>query len=177
MARPICLRLLLHDMRAAASRTFCTAGSSRPIRMAMMAITTNNSINVKPARRIGEMESISMFLNKECTQMSPACTVQTRASFQVERLELVSTVLDFGFELRRCRIRVGSFEAVSRLWRRCGDHLFVSRGDLLGTDDSDDVLAGRGSLLLPHSQPKRAVLVGKPNGPDSGNLINTLGME
>ena len=34
--------------RAAASRTFWTAGSSRPIRMAMMAITTSNSISVKP---------------------------------------------------------------------------------------------------------------------------------
>ncbi len=33
-------------MRAAASRTFWTAGSSRPIRMAMMAITTSNSISV-----------------------------------------------------------------------------------------------------------------------------------
>src|SRR5688500_11282587 len=37
-------------MRAAAERTFCTAGSSRPIKMAMMAMTTSNSINVKPER-------------------------------------------------------------------------------------------------------------------------------
>jgi hypothetical protein len=37
-------------MRAAASRTFWTAGRSRPIRMAMIAITTNNSIRVKPLR-------------------------------------------------------------------------------------------------------------------------------
>src|SRR5271167_1762411 len=51
MATPICLRLLLHDMRAAASRTFWTAGSSRPIRIAMMAITTSSSISVN-ARRI-----------------------------------------------------------------------------------------------------------------------------
>src|SRR5262245_56305985 len=36
-ARPICLRLLEHLARAAAARTFCTAGSKRPIRMAMMA--------------------------------------------------------------------------------------------------------------------------------------------
>jgi hypothetical protein len=33
-------------MRAAASRTFWTAGSKRPIRIAMMAITTNSSISV-----------------------------------------------------------------------------------------------------------------------------------
>jgi hypothetical protein len=33
--------------RAAASRTFCTAGSKSPISTAMMAITTSNSISVK----------------------------------------------------------------------------------------------------------------------------------
>src|SRR5438132_464000 len=49
-ARPICLRLFWHCMRAAASRTFCTAGSNRPIRTAMMAITTSNSISVKAVR-------------------------------------------------------------------------------------------------------------------------------
>src|SRR5262249_7538457 len=47
---PSCLRLLVHFMRLAASRTFCTAGSNRPIRMAMIAITTNNSIKVKARR-------------------------------------------------------------------------------------------------------------------------------
>src|SRR6516164_8472084 len=45
-ARPSCLRLFWHWARAAASRTFWTAGSKRPMRMAMMAITTNNSISV-----------------------------------------------------------------------------------------------------------------------------------
>src|SRR5262245_52287078 len=38
-------------MRLAASRTFCTAGTKRPIKMAMMAITTNSSIRVKARRR------------------------------------------------------------------------------------------------------------------------------
>src|SRR3954468_14602879 len=47
-ARPICLRLLEHFIRLAASRIFCTAGSNRPMRMAMMAITTSNSIRVNP---------------------------------------------------------------------------------------------------------------------------------
>src|SRR5438128_2077917 len=42
--------LLAHFMRAAASRTFWTAGRSRPMRMAIMAITTSNSISVKPRR-------------------------------------------------------------------------------------------------------------------------------
>src|SRR3954451_15580580 len=50
-ARPICLRLFEHLARAAASRTFCTAGRSRPIRTAMIAITTSNSISVNPADR------------------------------------------------------------------------------------------------------------------------------
>src|SRR5579884_4137067 len=50
LARAICLRLLEHLARAAASRTFWTAGSSRPIRIAMMAITTSSSISVKPRR-------------------------------------------------------------------------------------------------------------------------------
>src|SRR5262249_5299830 len=37
--------------RAAASRTFCTAGSNRPMRIAIIAITTSNSMSVKPDRR------------------------------------------------------------------------------------------------------------------------------
>jgi hypothetical protein len=35
---------------AAASRTFWTAGRSRPMRTAMMATTTNSSIKVKASR-------------------------------------------------------------------------------------------------------------------------------
>src|SRR5262245_39330482 len=37
-------------MRLAASRTFCTAGTSRPMRMAMMEITTKSSMRVKADR-------------------------------------------------------------------------------------------------------------------------------
>src|SRR5262245_26836435 len=50
-AMAICLRLLVQALRAAASRTFWTAGRSSPMRMAMMAITTSSSISVKPRRR------------------------------------------------------------------------------------------------------------------------------
>src|SRR5439155_21602551 len=39
-------------MRPAASRTFWTAGNNRPIKMAMMAMTTNSSIRVKAKRRV-----------------------------------------------------------------------------------------------------------------------------
>src|SRR6478672_10155479 len=51
-AIPNCLRLFVHLLRDAASRTFWTAGSRRPIRMAMIAITTSSSIRVN-ARRDG----------------------------------------------------------------------------------------------------------------------------
>jgi hypothetical protein len=56
-ARPICLRLFWHLARAAASRTFWTAGSSRPMRIAMIAITTSNSMSVKPLRLLRGGES------------------------------------------------------------------------------------------------------------------------
>src|SRR4051812_2994655 len=47
--------LLEQDLRAAASRTFWTAGSSRPMSTAMIAITTSSSISVKPDRRDGRV--------------------------------------------------------------------------------------------------------------------------
>src|SRR5262249_37444215 len=62
-------------MLAAASRTFWTAGSSRPMRMAMMAITTSSSISVKPARPARERERIRrmeiLLLDDEATTKSP----------------------------------------------------------------------------------------------------------
>src|SRR5690242_17617100 len=51
-ARPIWCRLLAHFIRLAAARTFWTAGSKRLITTAMMAMTTSNSISVKPVRRV-----------------------------------------------------------------------------------------------------------------------------
>src|SRR5262249_20111602 len=56
MPRPICLRLFRHFIRAAASRTFWTAGSKRPTRTAMIAITTNSSISVNARRRQRNMD-------------------------------------------------------------------------------------------------------------------------
>src|SRR5215211_6450816 len=47
---PICLRLFALWIRAAASRTFWTAGRSSPIRIAMIAITTSSSISVNAGR-------------------------------------------------------------------------------------------------------------------------------
>src|SRR5713101_6521458 len=51
MASPSCFRLFWQFERLAASRTFCTAGSSRPIKITMIAMTTSNSISVKAMRR------------------------------------------------------------------------------------------------------------------------------
>src|SRR5438552_3764427 len=65
-ARPICLRLFAQETRLAASRTFCTAGTSRPMRMAMIAITTNSSINVKPIRGFRRRMVTHSFQEKDC---------------------------------------------------------------------------------------------------------------
>src|SRR5262245_30507520 len=46
-------------MRAAASRTFCTAGNKSPISTAMIAITTSSSINVKPPRPRGRARTMT----------------------------------------------------------------------------------------------------------------------
>src|SRR3954463_9252057 len=51
MAMPTCRTLFEHVARLAASRTFCTAGTSSAIRMAMIAITTSSSISVNADRR------------------------------------------------------------------------------------------------------------------------------
>ena len=40
----------MHSIRRAASRAFCTAGSTSAASTAMIVITTSNSISVKPAR-------------------------------------------------------------------------------------------------------------------------------
>ena len=45
-----CLTLLVHEIRRALSRAACTAGSSRPMSTAMMAMTTSSSTSVKPRR-------------------------------------------------------------------------------------------------------------------------------
>src|SRR6516225_8903357 len=83
MARPICLRLLVHWARRAASRADCTAGRSRLMRTAMMAITTSNSIRVKP-RALGRRESDlrmrrrSLGEGRHETRLAPVQTNQKR---------------------------------------------------------------------------------------------------
>ena len=50
LSTTICFRLFLQLLRRAASRACWTAGNSSAIRIAIMAITTNSSINVNPFR-------------------------------------------------------------------------------------------------------------------------------
>lgn len=50
-ASPSCFRLFLHCVLRALSRACCTAGNSNAIRIAMMAMTTSNSIKVNPCRK------------------------------------------------------------------------------------------------------------------------------
>jgi hypothetical protein len=47
---------------AAASLTFCTAGNSNPMSIAMIAITTNNSIRVKATRIDLNLDGLMTFL-------------------------------------------------------------------------------------------------------------------
>src|SRR5262249_4548298 len=51
---------LVHWMRAAASRTFWTAGRSRPMSTAMMAMTTSSSIRVNALRPRARNKSLRM---------------------------------------------------------------------------------------------------------------------
>src|SRR5438552_734920 len=51
MAMPSCFRLFTHWARRAAARAAWTAGRSRAMRTAMMAMTTSSSISVNPRTR------------------------------------------------------------------------------------------------------------------------------
>src|SRR5581483_7239235 len=71
-ARVICLQLFSDCARAAASRTFCTAGISRPMRMAMMAMTTSSSIKVNPGDGRFELRNMDTFpLRKPMRRENP----------------------------------------------------------------------------------------------------------
>src|SRR5262249_13179173 len=60
VARANCLTLLVHLIRLAASRTFWTAGNSRPTSTPIIAMTTKSSISVNPlASRRGDCETMT----------------------------------------------------------------------------------------------------------------------
>src|SRR6185437_3586093 len=125
MAMPNCLRLLLHCMRAAASRTFCTAGNSRPMRMAMMAITTNSSISVKAVRATGlRIRQSPSLENKDEPESTPG---QSDQLLQVE-IEVV-------------RALFGHFR------REFGVDVVLGRNQFLGHRPGTGSLFGRLRLL------------------------------
>src|SRR5215467_10003863 len=96
---PSCLRLFSHWLRAAASRTFCTAGSNRPMRMAMMAITTNNSISVKPGR-VRILFGVIVALPQKGLKRSVEEFLVTDGSAEFKRRQFVLLCLHLGMEHR-----------------------------------------------------------------------------
>src|SRR5262245_39850060 len=107
LARAICLMLLVHFIRFAASRIFCTAGRSRPIRMAMMAMTTSSSIRVNPRR---ERERIAPSFprvrgGRTPDGKKPRLAAGRNASWNVE-IELVRAVLGHRHFLPRLHVPV-----------------------------------------------------------------------
>src|SRR5215211_297709 len=93
--------LLAHLMRAAACRTFWTAGTSRPMRMAMMAITTSSSISVKAPRpgNLIRMADLSFRESKDertITRITPETELPRRDLLQGDVEGLLARVDDVG---------------------------------------------------------------------------------
>src|SRR5437773_1686126 len=134
MPRPICLRLFWHWARAAASRTFCTAGTSKPIKMAMMAMTTSSSINVNPER----------FRRIE-TSRPRSGVWSALGDVNIELVRTASFDLDF---LLALGVVVPGDALLGHREGRAGE--FARRRVLLGVAGSDDdlVLAGLEALHL-----------------------------
>src|SRR5947209_3380650 len=82
---PICFKLLMHFARAAAPRTFCTAGNSSPIRMAMMAITTSSSIKVKALRRFIADSVLSVM--EKCPHHPQGTHGERRTAYECQPIE------------------------------------------------------------------------------------------
>src|SRR5436309_921780 len=112
MPRPTCLRLLMHCVRAADSRTFWTAGTNSAIRMAMMAITTSSSMRVNARRRMLRMIGPFLF------------------SGQAEWRKFVGSGLDFNTQAGGVGFGVNVRHAVARF-------SIVFLGDILVVDIGD----------------------------------------
>src|SRR6266481_2363551 len=100
--------LLLFSVRAAASRTFWTAGSKRPMRMAIMAITTSNSISVKAGRW-----ARAWVMSNPPEQKNVETSEQTGRLFgQAEGRDFVVAAIDARGQRRGARVGVTVGEAV-----------------------------------------------------------------
>ena len=63
---PMVFRLFVQEMLLAFSRALLSAGSSMAAKIAMMAMTTSNSINVKQVFRDGLISSLTPYLFLTC---------------------------------------------------------------------------------------------------------------
>src|SRR5688572_29202667 len=98
-------------MRAAASRTFCTAGKRRPMRIAMIAITTRSSISVNARReRRGEsgMAAPRTESDNETGRFVDDSLNRSSRSLQVEGRQFVWAVFDRDLELRLAGVAVAA---------------------------------------------------------------------
>src|SRR5262245_31799546 len=109
LPRAICFMLLLHFIRAAASRIFWTAGSNRPIRIAMIAMTTSNSIRVNPLRERIAPSFPGTRGGRIRMGKLPRLAARRNASRDVE-VELIRPVLADGHLLLRVHVPVGRDE-------------------------------------------------------------------
>src|ERR1700677_349173 len=105
-------------MRAAAARTFCTAGSSRAISTAMMAITPSSSISVKPLRRL------MMFLLMRRLHAWVRANIQLTVRLYTDSAWLVKENSDF-FETQSFRPNLRITEQTAML--TIGRTLLISR--------------------------------------------------
>src|SRR6266480_6648223 len=122
MPRAICRRLLRHLMRFPFSLAAARAGNSNPARMAMMAMTTSNSIKVKPRRR-GVPGGSAVFVPVAFMERVRLCQerVTRFVSATTSKRTAPSGQLSF------CRHTCQGAIVQSRNSRRDADHLIESR--------------------------------------------------
>src|SRR5690349_15182386 len=112
--------LFMHCVRAAASRTFCTAGTSRAIRIAMMAMTTSNSMSVKADRERTDMTKLHRSADRANAPGRDGFLILSRPFCQFDS-NFVVAGLDVAFEWREIA-RIGKLTGLG-----IDDHIL--RGD------------------------------------------------
>src|SRR5262245_18775197 len=106
---PSCLRLFWQLMRAAAARTFWTAGRSRPMSTAMMAITTRSSISVNAG--LLRRRDMGTFLESTRMKSRGHTATESRLTGSLLQVEVVvpgrGAGLDLFFQVGRVQLGVG----------------------------------------------------------------------
>ena len=167
VARPSCLRLLTHCARRAASRADCTAGKSSEIKTAMIAMTTSNSISVKPVFLFVFVWTETMFASPrkklliKCVASSkPTDTRGPEAGGSTTELEGRQSIglgQDLGMEQRLADVEVTAAQPVRprpdatsfhQLGLTRGFHRDHAVARSIPPLDQDGVLAGRTAVPL-----------------------------